>query len=407
MQYKVVDVRRIFLYSLLLLAFLRSSDIGFAYPSMESQLAFANYTLQKISQALLLLGIITYAVLIPKDFKVSYLPLGVIVIIFCIVISIVFSPYKALSARYFLSGFVVLCPAYLFFKMFGYGEIYRIYKVFMLSLMLACFLYIIIFPQYGIMSGIHSGAYRGVFLHKNTFGFFGVLVSLICLIEYVSMKDFKKKVLYLLLWVFTVFLVIKAKSTTALVLCFLTACIFFGLSFFLVVRSRAARVLGFAICVIGLIIFSFIFSAFYEEIVTSLGKDPTLTGRTRLWEVLLYVGFERPFTGYGLGAFMRPEVMYKYTIEFGWEAKSVHNSFLDVFLGVGLVGLSALLLIIFRLVVSFPIANICDARYRGAITGILVCVVFSFSESGVLLSNTLSWLSLCLFMFGAHRKGLN
>jgi O-antigen ligase len=88
-----------------------------------------------------------------------------------------------------------------------------------------------------------------------------------------------------------------------------------------------------------------------EPVLAALGRDDTFTGRTYIWNPVLDKIWERPLLGYGYGAFWE-----------GWEGESAyvllvmtmtqwlsnagslpdhsHNGFLDLWLDLGLLGLS-------------------------------------------------------------------
>lgn len=80
------------------------------------------------------------------------------------------------------------------------------------------------------------------------------------------------------------------------------------------------------------------------SILKSLGKSPTLTGRTWLWEQGMEIGMEKPLLGHGYAAFWLPgnpdaERMW---LEFDIANKSgfhFHNVFIQSFVDLGLVGL--------------------------------------------------------------------
>nr|WP_279239895.1 O-antigen ligase family protein [Scytonema sp. UIC 10036] len=83
------------------------------------------------------------------------------------------------------------------------------------------------------------------------------------------------------------------------------------------------------------------------ELITGLGKDPTLTGRTPLWAIAISRLMERPFFGYGRGAYWAPGS--NFAVEAGksisgWIPPHAHNGFLDIALDLGLVGLSLFLI---------------------------------------------------------------
>ena len=97
--------------------------------------------------------------------------------------------------------------------------------------------------------------------------------------------------------------------------------------------------------------------------VELLGKDVTLTGRVPLWNYLIQRGMEKPWLGYGYGAFWHDpqeilqialNVPWMSTIADGSVTAHAHNAYIDLFLQLGWVGLSLVILsfvtLLFRVV---------------------------------------------------------
>nr|WP_236117301.1 O-antigen ligase family protein [Hassalia byssoidea] len=87
---------------------------------------------------------------------------------------------------------------------------------------------------------------------------------------------------------------------------------------------------------------------YWIELLTALGRDPSLTGRTPLWGYVLIRLMERPLLGYGRGAFWAPNSQYAAeigeAISPGWVPPHAHNGFVDLALDVGLIGFSLFLI---------------------------------------------------------------
>jgi O-antigen ligase len=64
----------------------------------------------------------------------------------------------------------------------------------------------------------------------------------------------------------------------------------------------------------------------------------TLTGRTELWEELLPYVEERPLLGYGYGCFWNADHIDAVSKALYWDLSSAHSAYLEMVLGVGLVG---------------------------------------------------------------------
>jgi len=78
----------------------------------------------------------------------------------------------------------------------------------------------------------------------------------------------------------------------------------------------------------------------YLSIGDGLRNITTLSGRLPLWQALLRYAGQRPYVGYGFGAFWGPSRFAEVFAATQWHAVVAHNGFLDEILATGLVGLA-------------------------------------------------------------------
>jgi exopolysaccharide production protein ExoQ len=75
-------------------------------------------------------------------------------------------------------------------------------------------------------------------------------------------------------------------------------------------------------------------------LLDSIGKDPTLTGRTNIWPQVLEMIWAKPWLGYGYNGFWNdwnsPGATVWYAVN--WTPPNAHSGFLDLWLDVGLLG---------------------------------------------------------------------
>jgi O-antigen ligase len=113
------------------------------------------------------------------------------------------------------------------------------------------------------------------------------------------------------------------------------------------IETQLATVTGFLLVVTVAVAFV----ANFELILTALGRDATLTGRTGLWQVLVHKISLRPWLGYGFRSFweggMDGEAVDVWYAE-RYIVYTAHNGFLDMLLEVGVVGLGLFLLTVVR-----------------------------------------------------------
>ena len=86
-----------------------------------------------------------------------------------------------------------------------------------------------------------------------------------------------------------------------------------------------------------------------EPLLSAIGKDATLTGRTPLWrQIILVMTNSHTFTGYGFGMFWRDRqavallhTAFRSNSFMGTMTTGAHNVLLEYWLNVGLFGLAS------------------------------------------------------------------
>jgi O-antigen ligase len=119
-----------------------------------------------------------------------------------------------------------------------------------------------------------------------------------------------------------------------------------------------------------------------------VSKDSTLTGRTELWSLVLVAIGNHPWLGYGFDSFWKGMHGDSLTIirGVGWLVPTAHNGYLDLLLGVGIVGaalFSAPLLQMAVRALRFISLEESEARYY-PIGFIALWLVYNLNESALL-----------------------
>ena len=199
-------------------------------------------------------------------------------------------------------------------------------------------LMIVAVPSMGLDVAPYEGAWRGFTVQKNQLGGEMARANLIfCALFYAHPPGRKVWGAGILL---TFALVIGSQSTTAL----LTLIIPYGLFVLYMIgrRSPAYALATLYLGVVGAGTFAAALVLIPEQMAGLIGKDITLTGRTDIWAESVTSIMERPWTGYGLGAFwddpMGPSYMMREVLE--WVVPSAHNAWIEVGLALGLPGLA-------------------------------------------------------------------
>lgn len=194
-------------------------------------------------------------------------------------------------------------------------------------------------------TGDLDGNWRGVFSHKNPFGFVmaAAIFTELYIIAFVNKLQLWRLCLIGLYFV----LLVLSKSTTALIVAmFYIACAFLYLSW------KRNRLIAYVVSVL------FVFALFLivsfllidpEHALGLMGKDVTLTGRTGLWPTVIDLLGQRPLLGWGTRAMWQVDDATTKIVDDltgNWGVTSAHNVFLEIAVELGMLGLFAILLIV-------------------------------------------------------------
>lgn len=261
-------------------------------------------------------------------------------------------------------------------------------------------------PSVGIMHEIHPGAWAGVFWEKNSFGMNMAKAAHLSLCAAIFVP--KRRLFWLGAFGLCMMLVLLSTSKTSLMAVMLAS----GGMLALYLIRQGPRV------AIPLVYFGVVFAVaivlgieFFPKFVFGLiGKDPTLTGRTDIWEALVAQIRHRPWLGYGYGVFWLHEDGPAYWVRqiTQWEVPTAHNGWLETWLGIGLVGVvSFALAYASALIAALRMLLKGQAAYW-ALISTLVFLLFSMSESNILQQNNLGWIlfaATAAKLFGARPLG--
>jgi exopolysaccharide production protein ExoQ len=200
------------------------------------------------------------------------------------------------------------------------------------------FLFCLAFPQFGIQAGLQEGAWRGMLIQKNSLAclvVFGAIPLLCSLFSGVK----RDRGWYWFGVVISALLVILSNSKTGLLIFLMVTAL---IPIFQKMRSRHYLALPMFVCVmlagtmVGLLLLGN-----YEEILLGLGRDPSLSGRTEIWEAMVEKIMQEPIKGYGYNGFWLAREGE--SLDIWYRAKDLpphgHNGYLNLSLDLGLVGL--------------------------------------------------------------------
>ena len=241
---------------------------------------------------------------------------------------------------------------------------------------------------------------RGVTTSKN-------LLGMICFISGLAAawrltQEFRQRVqpwrmrrmlAQAVLLAFALYLSLQCNSMTSLMCFLLAGCVLAASS----LRMFEKRV-GLVHLVVFLTLavsFSVLFLNAGDALLRAIGRDPTLTGRTEIWDVALrFRG--NAFFGTGFESFWLGDRLRTMWSLYWWRPNEAHNGYLELFLSVGLVGL-----LLFLVVVVAGYRNIIALYRRDPSLGriklsfFVATVAFNFTETAIRVLHPL-WVIILL-----------
>lgn len=246
------------------------------------------------------------------------------------------------------------------------------------------------FPEYGRAYVPWTGEvmWTGVTAFKNTLGqtclIYG-LAAIWCFFLTWRSDDRRRRKRRLfaqgLIIAIAVFLLWLSDSQTSLA-CFVLAC---GLMVTVSCSAFARRpaILHPMVLVLVTVPFAVLFMGVGDSALETMGRDPTLTGRTDIWSVALR-HVENPLLGAGYENFWLGKRREKLGREIGVFFNQSHNGYLETYLNLGWVGVTLLAFLIisgYRNIVKKLRGD--PALYSLSLAYFVVALVYNFTEGAV------------------------
>ncbi len=241
-------------------------------------------------------------------------------------------------------------------------------------------------PQMGRMDEIFPGAWRGLWLEKNSMGNVMVKTTVFLLAAGVMAPERRK--LWFGLAVVPVLLILLSTSKTALVVLVLSLA---SMGFVAVVKSGPLRaVVATWLAVVFVIGAGLLIAMETDTFFALLGKDATLTGRTEIWSGIMQQMAEHPWKGFGYGAvwddpsFTGPKAWIGYQAHF--MPADAHSGWLELYIALGLGGV-----ILFALFLTQIWAQSLWAAYTSPGGWLALPLIASFTVTMLTESIAMNW----------------
>ena len=246
-------------------------------------------------------------------------------------------------------------------------------------------------PSIGVMHSLFPGAWRGLWAEKNGLG--GIMTLGVCVLSAAALLNPARARIW---WPFAglaLALVLMSTSKTSLVALVLGGGV---LAFVWLVRrgpAMSVAAIWLAALAIGALACLAIFAS--DLMFNLLGKDATLTGRTRIWAAVIHQIRLRPWTGYGYGAVWSETgdwgPLAWIIKEAGFKPEHAHNAWLEQWLGLGVFGLGAFVLFYLQTLITAAIGVFRTAGAYLFAPYLIVYTLISLTESVAVTYNDFRW----------------
>ena len=251
---------------------------------------------------------------------------------------------------------------------------------------------VFIHPALGV--DLSSGAWRGIFSHKNILGQVTALALILWLPALAGEQSIKKRIFNLMVIAMALLLLIKSNSKTALVI---SVVISLGWVMSKMPVRRELKMLLLPIPVLLLLFWMINFqnSTIDEMFISTLQRDTSFTGRTILWNAFTENIGAKTFLGSGYNSFWISgnNTAGHLIQQLGWDPGQAHNGYLDIVNELGIFG--AIIFIIFLLKTLLQTWRFShhDAKIGGiCFLMIIAQILYNFVETSFCRSSSLGWL---------------
>jgi exopolysaccharide production protein ExoQ len=216
---------------------------------------------------------------------------------------------------------------------------------------------------------VHSGDdFRGIFSQKNVLGE-AMAMGVFATLHGLRTTRHRRLRNLMFLVVMSVAALMSESATSCTVIFVFCGC---DIIINLIRKGGPARILAVA-CSVLLLPVVLSAAAFPDTVLEMIGKDPTLTGRTEIWDYVMVEIYEKPLLGWGFWAFWSSPEATKIDDVFGIVLPQAHNGLLEMLLQVGLVG-TAFLFFLWSRTLVLALRCIRTSEKALAVSALLLCV---------------------------------
>ncbi|MBB3351020.1 O-antigen ligase [Rhizobium sp. BK049] len=383
---------------MLYMALLRATGMWYGYPSNFDDGISVDPLPQKLMLYSLIPMIGLYIILEPNRF-LSYfrrIPVLVTVVAGFSLISIALSVSFGASARGIAAVTILTIAPLLYRRRYGSVDTFKVLQNFAIFAAFANVLYTAAFPQFAIMGGSYAGMVKGLFYHKNTMGqFFAVAFIVVVSIGLPSRRLRYRTVFRWAALLLMLLLIAISRSSTAVVMLAMGLATLTGLKVMFKIGNTGVRSFFlFFLCLILGFIGATAYLGAAQLIADAFGKDLTFSGRTNIWEQLIPLVYDKPIFGYGFALFRQPEIMEEF-VRVTFDARSTHNTYLELALNIGVPGTIAWVAFLFKRlgqrITTVSVGASLNEVQAKEVAIIIMIMIGAMMEAGLMLAPVVLW----------------
>ncbi len=303
-----------------------------------------------------------------KRLKFNYYSIVVLIVLICyLLVNAIISENTDNSFEEFFNVLLNIMYAYGLYNIYKSEELVYLMRKSFDFIMIGSFFSSILLPFYCTYYDIlyQEIVWRGLFTHKNTLGNMAAFYILLLIIE----KGRKKKLIFLLKILMALLILVLTKSHTPMYI--LLVCIIY-----LSIKKFINKDLAWEIFwIVNLFNYFIIFKfELVQKVLNAFNVDPTISGRSTIYEIVKSNIKQSIYFGHGLGATWNNNDLFINSIYnyVGFNPNSSHNAYLDFALSIGIIGV----IIIIIMLTSIFFTNKYKFIYRDGEYDIVVFILF-------------------------------
>lgn len=250
-----------------------------------------------------------------------------------------------------------------------------------------------------------TGAFEmwvGVTTHKNSLGQLAC-VSAVVLVWTLLSKYYKSNLFDIPILLISLFLLNGSKTSLSRTSfgVFIFAMVVLFILKLLKDRVKVIRIFTCILIptiIIGNLLTNYLYSKdIITMVILSTGGDPTLTGRTTLWEAILQIASHHQLLGAGYGGFWIGNLGNNLWDTFIWKPGAAHNGYIDVYVDLGLVGVTILIFLIIYAYKDILRSIEYESDFgKFRMMMFVMILVYNYTESSFFKPTALLWFSFLI-----------